>query len=774
MKKGRANGAFCFAAALAQMLLLAIGLCWAVTGGLALPAAKWLLYGGIAGLCVIFTVFFYGSWLTGARIYGAVALVLVAAAVVLFQQKAFLSGFRQLGCAVLERMNESYGGDYMLPAVEENGRDISVFLLLCFIPVTAYLGAFVVYSTDTLMTGLLVFPLMALLLLAGAAPSSGAFVCVLLGSVSLLASARVGERKSLWGKRDSWQWKENRQRRQRISAASAVLVCALCGLLAIPSFVVLMPSLAATIGQTEGFAVEVKGRFAQTLLSILPDSNISGLSSPVTVSGGGVEDGSLSNSDGYLISGVEDLRLKCSRQPDETIYLRGFIGGTYSDSQWLEFDGKAFSAAAAGWSTEGDPGIYLYNLPFLRMLYEEQTVGLEYAAAELTVERINANDSYTYTPYGSYLNDYYVVRGGDGAVAGQSVQDDIYTFYSRAAQMATLEEEYFLQNETVLDRLERSYASFAKENYTALPEGFAQLQEQCDAAGVDGEDLDQIIAYVQEYLAQNYTYSLTFPEVPAGEDAVLYFLYESKTGCSPHFASAAAMIFRALGVPARYVVGYAASQSQLTAQPDGSYQAVLQSDDAHAWVEIYISGVGWMPVETTPGQFGMVQDTPYYGDDLNPETTGATEPTLQDQETEPAPEQEQAKKTGHAWAILAALVLAGAFVAAVVFWQRRRRRDLGLNRAVEPAKRVRFIFAAYYRRLIWAGMPQEVESTSAQFPQWVARIDPVLGEDLERMMALVLESCFGQKQIRERDVTWMRSLYRAARSRIRRLKKEKL
>ena len=118
LEKGRANGAFCFAAALIQMLLLAGGLCWATVGGLALPAERGLLYGGIAALCVLFTAFFFENWLTGARIYGAAAIVLVSAAVVLFQQRAFLSGFRQLGGAVLERMNSSYGGDYMLPAVE--------------------------------------------------------------------------------------------------------------------------------------------------------------------------------------------------------------------------------------------------------------------------------------------------------------------------------------------------------------------------------------------------------------------------------------------------------------------------------------------------------------------------------------------------------------------------------------------------------------------------------------------------------------------------------
>lgn len=753
------------------MLLLAGGLCWATVGGLALPAERGLLYGGITVLCVLFTAFFFENWLTGARIYGAAAIVLVSAAVVLFQQRAFLSGFRQLGCAVLERMNSSYGGDYMLPAVEASGGDVSVFLLLCFIPVTAYLGAAVVYSADMLMTGLLVFPLTALLLLSGGEIPTGALMGILLGCVSVLASGRVGNRRSLWGKRDSPQWRENRLRRGKVRAASAAVIVGLCAPVAVVSFGVLMPSLSAPIGETAPFAAEVKGRFAQLFLSVLPDNGITGLSAPVMVSGGGVEDGSLRNAEGYLVSGVEDLRIRCSEKPGETIYLRGFIGGSYSDGQWLEPDGTALAAAAASWDTEGDPAHYLYDLPFLRMLYEEQENGAGSTAAELTVERINANDRYTYLPYGGYLNDYYQITGGDGGVVGQSVQDDVIPFYFRADQMQSLDEEYFLQNESTLDRLERAYAAFARERYTDLPDGFSQVREQCDSAGVDRESLEAVIGYVQEYLAQNCGYSLSFPETPEGEDPILSFLYGDGTGCSPHFASAATMLFRAFGIPARYVTGYAASQSQFTAQPDGSYQAVLQSDDAHAWAEIYINGVGWMPVETTPGALGMVQDTPYLGNDLTPEITAATEAAQQTDAYQP---QETVEKPGK-WVLPVMLILLVilAMVAAVI-WQRRRIRDLGLDRSVPAAQRVRFIFAAYYRRLLWAGMPAAVESTSGEFAKWVEKIDPELGEAaLARMMTLVLESCFGQGKICEKDVEWIRGVNRAARARLRRLPKEK-
>ncbi len=772
LKRERSSEVFCFAAALAQILLLALGLCRAIAGGLSLPTENALLYGGIVALCVFFTVFFYGNWLTGARIYGAAAIVLVWAAIALFRQQAFLSGFRQLGCAVLEQMNESYGGDYMIPTVEPSGWGVSAFLLMCFVPVIAYLSASVVFRADILMTGLLVFPMLALLLLTGATPPFDACGCVLLGGLCVLSCDRVENRQTLWGERSSAQWNENRTRHSRIRAASAVLTCVLCTLLAVPSFVVLMPSLTAPIRQAQPFAAEMKGRLLQTFLSLLPDG-IRGTHSPAQVVSGGVEDGSLHNSEGYLVSGVEDLRIRCSKKPEETLYLRGFIGGSYSDSRWLAPDSASFASAAANWQTEGDAEHYLYNLPFLRMIYEERKAGTESTAAELTVERINAGSRYTYTPYGGYLNEYYTITGGDGAVAGQTTQDDIFAFYFCADQTQTLDEEFFLQNESALDRLERMYAAFARAHYTELPQEFSRLQDACSDAEIDKSDIDEIVTYVQTYLRDNYRYDRTFPDIPEGEDVTLYFLYESKSGCSPHFASAATMMFRAFGIPARYVVGYAASKSLFSAQPDGSYQAVLQSDDAHAWVEIYISGVGWMPIETTPGALGMVQDTPLSGDDITPGPSETVQPLQPTDAPEPTAETQTPEQSRTPWVLVVVLVVTAAGAVAAVLLLRRRRRDLGLNRAVPPERRVQFIFAAYYRRLHWAGMPDSVESTSAEFAEWVKTIDPALGEEtFARMMALALESCFGNQRSRESDVEWMRGVYCAAWGRIKRLPKK--
>lgn len=110
-------------------------------------------------------------------------------------------------------------------------------------------------------------------------------------------------------------------------------------------------------------------------------------------------------------------------------------------------------------------------------------------------------------------------------------------------------------------------------------------------------------AYAQTvagYLRSQYTYSLELEELPDGADAIEYFLSKGQKGYCMHFASAGVAILRFLGVPSRYVTGYVVSPSQFREKEEGYVAEVLDSQ-AHAWVEIYLDNIGWVPIEMTPG-----------------------------------------------------------------------------------------------------------------------------------------------------------------------------
>lgn len=100
---------------------------------------------------------------------------------------------------------------------------------------------------------------------------------------------------------------------------------------------------------------------------------------------------------------------------------------------------------------------------------------------------------------------------------------------------------------------------------------------------------------IVRHVSQSASYSLRTEKMPGDRsDFALWFLEESDTGYCIHFASAATVLLRAAGIPARYVTGYL-----VTAEANRATE-VTQSN-AHAWVECYIDGVGWVPLEPTPG-----------------------------------------------------------------------------------------------------------------------------------------------------------------------------
>lgn len=117
------------------------------------------------------------------------------------------------------------------------------------------------------------------------------------------------------------------------------------------------------------------------------------------------------------------------------------------------------------------------------------------------------------------------------------------------------------------------------------------------------------IKHVQDILSSGYTYTLS-PKKTKGTDPVYDFVFNTHEGYCMHFASAATIMLRGLGVPARYVEGYMIDEKTLndalkagTKEIDGKEMAStgIYGTNAHAWVEVFIDNLGWVPVEMTLG-----------------------------------------------------------------------------------------------------------------------------------------------------------------------------
>jgi len=222
-----------------------------------------------------------------------------------------------------------------------------------------------------------------------------------------------------------------------------------------------------------------------------------------------------------------------------------------------------------------------------------------------------------------------------------------------------------------------------------------------------GSYTNLMVEVVQQALWSTAVYDQTASAPPAGEDYVDWFLNGSRRGYCMHFATAATLLLRSRGIPARYVGGYVVDVPR-------SGRAVVPDSAAHAWVEIYVDGVGWRPVEVTPGYQGEgTGELP--AEEFDPEATprptataqatpsaaptpairpsAAPTPSAQASQT-PAPTPSAApggpKGPGGSggtgkkvdwrplgWGLLALLALAGAVLARWGLLERRRRRLQG-------------------------------------------------------------------------------------------------
>lgn len=232
-----------------------------------------------------------------------------------------------------------------------------------------------------------------------------------------------------------------------------------------------------------------------------------------------------------------------------------------------------------------------------------------------------------------------------------------FKFFNKDAQLA------------MYQKAMESYAGLAEEFYLQLPENSElaeEVKKEKDAVLYKyGRNADQAIMidlakdYVRKKLDEQADYSMTAEKVPKGEDFVDYFFFQSKKGYCMHFAAAGTLMFRALGIPARYVEGYVVN-SKIIRKNEKNYQMGetvelnIPDRNAHAWVEVY-NGASWIPVEVTPGynastSMADIEQIPMVlfekpEETKEPEETASPEETEEPEETKEPVETEKPEET---------------------------------------------------------------------------------------------------------------------------------
>lgn len=156
-----------------------------------------------------------------------------------------------------------------------------------------------------------------------------------------------------------------------------------------------------------------------------------------------------------------------------------------------------------------------------------------------------------------------------------------------------------------------------REIYLQLPDSTRAAAEELVSSILSGGQLHLYrdkVQKIRDFVYNSAEYDLKTPAMPAdADDFALWFLEESDSGYCTHFASAATVLLRAAGIPARLVTGYAVNVRS------GQVHTVT-GEDAHAWVEYLDLVSGWTMLDPTPVEFGPISTDPTA-------PTEATEPT---------------------------------------------------------------------------------------------------------------------------------------------------
>ena len=143
-------------------------------------------------------------------------------------------------------------------------------------------------------------------------------------------------------------------------------------------------------------------------------------------------------------------------------------------------------------------------------------------------------------------------------------------------------------------RLNSELQEFARSYYTRLPDSrnprtLELAQQMRDEAANEEAFITNVL---EKFNDEEYFYTLEPPAL--GSNPVDRFLFDTRRGFCEHYASAFAVMMRAVGIPSRIVLGYQGGEIN----PMGEYMIVRQAD-AHAWTEVWLPNRGWYRIDPT-------------------------------------------------------------------------------------------------------------------------------------------------------------------------------
>ncbi|MDD6175003.1 MAG: transglutaminase family protein [Firmicutes bacterium] len=333
--------------------------------------------------------------------------------------------------------------------------------------------------------------------------------------------------------------------------------------------------------------------------------------------------------------------LKVRTEPGHTVYLHDFVGAKLENRKWEAITEPEYQSASAAfpdlipqrlgamlYEFEDDYPTYwdgssfwdvpeAYQIRMLNTGLPEGTAFLSSFLCEADEQTLAFSaDAMAYTRGGDEFSFSVYPLSGSGMVSSYLSMwgqfEDYRDYYLNVSRvypdvLCVPEDAQNRQGVSFSDfyaQLE-AYHQYLYDTYTELPEDTRQAaQRLLEEYRLQRRniDIERAICDVRDLLQKTCRYSLSPGQIPPDADFTTYFLEKSREGYCVHFATASAVLLRAMGIPVRYAEGFVLTRFDSAERTDPDDYIWIRENRAHAWIEVYDPvRLEWIPVEMTPG-----------------------------------------------------------------------------------------------------------------------------------------------------------------------------
>lgn len=463
------------------------------------------------------------------------------------------------------------------------------------------------------------------------------------------------------------------------------------------------------------------------------------------------DNGNVNKGNNYSF-GQKHLEIVTSQQPKDAVYLKNYTGGYYNNGRWNTVNENSF------FSNMQDGNYYsmICNNPYyiLQFVLEESDV------MDINVRSYKSLMTGTCVPV---LSQETGLENGYTTYQGYNLSDFLSVLDTVSAGG--------------FDDLLGEYGAYAESTYMYVPEDkIPRIVELCNTSGVRKGNYTAATNFIISTLNEMTTYTTSPGNAPSGVDIAEYFLFDSGKGFCQQYATTAALMYRLLGLPSRYVTGYMVTPSDFHKNSDGTYTAIATDEKAHAWVEVYVDGTGWIPTEVTFSQDEIDQGGSTAVDDNNPTeeptseeaTTEPTENTTEPSDlTEPTTEPNNTNSSDNNNSmsemliqalkiVVTAVITVVVIIAVILFFKWRRKGKLASLRRMKP----NILLVKMVDMLHLGGYLKEYKGTESDFPEKLSELVEELSvSDIAYFVNLANKAAFGNKPIEKDEKRTAYNLY---------------